>query len=522
MTSHSVSHFSDSLINKIVSEQDKVLLKEALSCLDAGALRSAYIMTWLTIAESLKNKLREMSLRDGSILKIVGEVERREADERAVDKYVLGQASAIGVIDPTYTVRLEHIYIMRSLYAHPYEIAPSEDEVRAAMVVAVNGVLSHPPFLRHGYVQHLLDQLFTNKHYLDDVEEKVTTLAGEAAGRIVPNLHSYLFESLCKKLEGIFDDPDLVLFKRRAIWFAEAYLVAVNADFNEPGWRCIDLLTQYPKSAGEIMSHKSLWVSLPDQAQDMALSMMLSSAIKGGVETFSTDSLNRLRNLQEDGLLNQRQSDRLAEAIKTAPLAAIAGAELSIDLYGGRIIEQLKSYNWYTQNPTIDALVNVGPERVERGSVKLQEQLGRNVLQTAEGGSKTALALLHRLSEGEESWPYHFIKGLLLECFVNDEKKFRLKSRHLTWALLAGVRGCRADSLGIFEELVLVVEGSEPKGSPTIFRSDYAQAIDRSRGAVERLKKDEAHFEAPIERLIAELDKRRKAIPEEIEGDIPF
>src|SRR5687768_7084469 len=126
---HKASTIPDSLLSKVYSEQDKVLLSEAIACLKAGALRSAYIMTWLTIAESLKNKLKEMSYRDGSILKIISEVERREGEGRAVDKYVLEQAALVGLVDASYAVRLGQIYTMRGIYAHPYEIAAGEEEV---------------------------------------------------------------------------------------------------------------------------------------------------------------------------------------------------------------------------------------------------------------------------------------------------------------------------------------------------------------------------------------------------------
>lgn len=167
--------------------------------------------------------------------------------------------------------------------------------------------------------------------------------------------------------------------------------------------------------------------------------------------------------------------------------------------------------------------MKVGPERTGSASPGLLEQLGRNILQTAQGGSKNAGALVFKISEGGEKWPYHFIRGLVFECFVDDQQKFRLKSRHLTRALLAGVRGCSSDSLPIFDELIHTVETSELKGGVTLFRNDYAQAADRCRGAVERLKTDEAHFADPIERLIAELDRRREATPEDTADDnIPF
>src|SRR5438105_4220585 len=144
--------FAQRLLVKVVSEQDTVLLKEAFACLQAGALRAAYITTWLAIAESLKQKFKVMSDRDSEIHKIVQGIEEREEKEQAVDSYLLRKAKEIGILAPEDVARVGHIFTMRSIFAHPYHVAPSEEEVRAAMVIAVDSVLAYPPFLRHGYI----------------------------------------------------------------------------------------------------------------------------------------------------------------------------------------------------------------------------------------------------------------------------------------------------------------------------------------------------------------------------------
>lgn len=44
----------DALREEICEDSDKILYDEIKSCIDAKAYRSAYIMTWISIAESLK------------------------------------------------------------------------------------------------------------------------------------------------------------------------------------------------------------------------------------------------------------------------------------------------------------------------------------------------------------------------------------------------------------------------------------------------------------------------------------
>ncbi len=47
------------LLSDVFLEQDKVLFEEVLTCFESGALRAAYILTWICIAESIKAKFRD-------------------------------------------------------------------------------------------------------------------------------------------------------------------------------------------------------------------------------------------------------------------------------------------------------------------------------------------------------------------------------------------------------------------------------------------------------------------------------
>lgn len=51
-----------------------------------------------------------------------------------------------------------------------------------------------------------------------------------------------------------------------------------------------------------------------------------------------------------------------------------------------------------------------------------KEQLGRNVLQAAEGEAMRATWLLRRIGFAADGWPRRFVCGIAAECVVNDSE----------------------------------------------------------------------------------------------------
>ena len=95
------------------------------------------------------------------------------------------------------------------------------------------------------------------------------------------------------------------------------------------------------------------------------------------------------------------------------------------------IITQLKTYNWYEQNPAIDKITRY--KRLEfpntlnnRSSVFV---LGRNILQAAEGSAGNAISFIENISEFIKNWSDIFkralIDGMLFEVYFNSEGKIR-------------------------------------------------------------------------------------------------
>lgn len=102
----------------------------------------------------------------------------------------------------------------------------------------------------------------------------------------------------------------------------------------------------------------------------------------------------------------------------------------------GKIVTDLKSYNWYTQNPAIEKLISLNWESVSADDAFV---LGRNLYQCACGGERRACAFVKDLRRELASIPKNratdLLNGMFFEVYFNAEGEFRgaeLKIRKLS------------------------------------------------------------------------------------------
>ncbi len=101
----------------------------------------------------------------------------------------------------------------------------------------------------------------------------------------------------------------------------------------------------------------------------------------------------------------------------------------------GKIITDLKSYSWYTQNPAIQKLIALNWDGVSADDSFV---LGRNLYQCACGGEHRACEFLKNIRRELASLPVEravdLLNGMFFEVYFNSEGEFRgsnLKSRKL-------------------------------------------------------------------------------------------
>lgn len=96
------------------------------------------------------------------------------------------------------------------------------------------------------------------------------------------------------------------------------------------------------------------------------------------------------------------------------------------------IIEELKSHNWYIQNPAINKIISLNDEHFSSDSWFV---LGRNVYQAADGNSQRAFEFVdnleHNLHKFSDAVSIHLLAGIVYEIYFdrNGEFRDRLKVR---------------------------------------------------------------------------------------------
>ncbi len=412
--------------NKVRADADKPLFDEAVKSARVRALRGAYILIWLSCLESLKRKFQEAASRDQNAGKIVGKLENQEKEHKSIDKTILSKAQEYGFVSDTAYQKLEHIYEMRCIFGHPYEEAPSVEEVIHAACTVVDQVLSKPTTLKQGYVASLIDRLRKEESYLDDYEPTVRRHAEDITPKLDDSVYTYLVEKYIKEIEPIVHDLSLKLFKNRAIWFLRKFIEIVGCGiYSTDQWH--DLFMKYPNILSLILAkHSKLFKEIGQNAQDSIVSHLIKNSKS------IPSNLSDLEYLCDEEVLNDRQKFNFEKAIKASEWETLQVSGLKISTFFNKLIEALKFYNWYKQNKAMQLIMRIDGKNFGKLTPKQAQILGRNILQAADGDARDAIWFLNRWIEEPNVWPNNILKGVLLECFLDDDYKFRLKTKRLS------------------------------------------------------------------------------------------
>lgn len=177
------------------------------------------------------------------------------------------------------------------------------------------------------------------------------------------------------------------------------------------------------------------------QYKDLALSFQLAIAEEekenaeiARIEVVSNDEVKK-----EQRHTELRKEEKIVNKIVPKQDTLYFGTAISDGQYNNEanigcmdeIITQLKTYNWYVQNPAIDKIIKKQKLCVQdtienRSSVFV---LGRNIVQAAEGSSGNAIMFMENICTYIKEWNDVFkqaiIDGMLFEVFFDSEGKIR-------------------------------------------------------------------------------------------------
>jgi len=127
-----------------------------------------------------------------------------------------------------------------------------------------------------------------------------------------------------------------------------------------------------------------------------------------------------VRKLQDNGVELSAQFAYSDEAKADVDFPRAQGTRLA------SILNDLKSHNWFTQSPAIDAVFELDWNSLNKDQIFV---LGRNIYQSACGTERKALAVLsnlrEKLAEIPEAAAAHLLNGMFFEVYFDKEGQFR-------------------------------------------------------------------------------------------------
>jgi hypothetical protein len=429
-------------------EIDGVLFDEAAKCFEQRAYRAALVMTWLAIAEGLRYRFTVAAERDPELTTLLEELVQREKERYAIDSFLLDKAKKHELISDPEHKDLAHIRDLRNRYGHPSGVSPPRTQVLAALDTAVQTVLSRPAQHRREWAATLVERAATDRTFFPRDPDALRAYAGQIDALLTRDARRHLVLTAVKVLDDLAADParsDLavkVAILGGAILGAHPELIGHLDLAGRLAWREL--------GAALLCLRPEVFARLDGRLLGAVLASVLEPP-PDAVPDWQPDvrSLIAVQQLHEVHPLPPVWAEQLGRQISALPLNELAELDFPAGPLASRLIDELRSHTWTKQNRACRALANLGPAWCAKLAEPIQEQLGRNVLQSAEGDAKDASWLLTRIGFAADDWPSRFMYGIAAECVVNDHGRLRLKTaaRDKVEALLA----IRHDGVQIIE-----------------------------------------------------------------------
>ncbi|HIZ28874.1 MAG TPA: hypothetical protein H9673_06770 [Candidatus Adamsella sp.] len=443
----------DEYIKKIPEDIDKVLIKEAVKIIHCGQYRAAYILIWLACIESILERFKKLSLTDSVAKKFHDEITNISEGKQATDKIILTKAKEYGFIDAIEENKLKQIYENRCIYAHPYNQSPKLENVDSAFVDVIDIILAKTLYFTKNNIKQEISKLTNNMLYVANFPASIERHTEFLLKRIET-------DNLMLFIQGYFEKLDQYLTKSTK---TEEVNLGINllsvllkktdiAELPNADWHQITMKLKIVDSF--ILLEPVLFSKIGFDAQNTLL-----TKAKNLINRY-LPVLNGIINLIKTKVLTTDQYNIIQQELNNLSLEVFANSDADLNFLYDRIISDLKSYNWYVQSPAILIIINK-KSSLKDLPIDKQIELGRNVLQTANGGENEARAFLE--SQDIYSLPVDFLKGIIFEVFVNENNEIRYKERCIESVLSIINNMNTAERDTILEELIRTIERSNIK-----------------------------------------------------------
>lgn len=399
--------------------------------------------------ESLVRKLKILALNDDEINSLI-----RDFENNTNEKDLLLKCENHGLINQIEYAQLETIRQARNNYAHPNYESPQKEDMLVYLHYAVEYVLSKPNLFSKDSAKRELYKLLNDSNFLGNAGyEQVKEFAMTFSKKIADDYLGEIIKTLFKMIEKKFNEnnPNNYDCIKHGLIYAKV-LLTDNLEYLTPE-KSNYLIDEYKITSCHLFTNPVIWDFLDSRSKERIYNYSTSW---DSSQISCIDFINIFHKLYESDKLVDDLKTKYEEYVSNSSLENLLFTRIPANLYYDKLIEELKSHNYYRQNP---AAKIIGHKDLSVFNDNQLEQLGRNILQSAEGGANDSESVIRKF-ERNGNPPKAFLKGLLFETLINDKNELRIKPNYFENVMNIVNDSHYGDE--IFNEFITIIKESKP------------------------------------------------------------
>jgi len=410
-----IEKWRSELVTKVYFDGDKVLLNEAIDCLKSKSYRAGYIVSWLSIVESLRNKIKELSVTGNSQAEnSLALIEKEEAALKSNDIKIVEEALTCGFLSKMEKEEVLFLWTQRCKFAHPYYLAPTEYELVFTIEKSISLALSKQILFKKDYIEKLISDICDTPHFIKDDYRSVVAHAKDKLSRIDPNLHSFFFKSLFYKLSEAIDKESSQFIVKRIIFYLTQIIVEAGDRSSAEEWKLEDRATKFPNRFC-LLVRSETWKTFNRRIKELCLQYIKSD----GDDEDKRIGRMRFKNLVKKGTLEEPFLADFYLFLNTAPFYVASELYQAADAnLKSRVNEMIESTSYTENGRLIDFLYTEdGARYIDKLEPSDLKKLGGDIVYSAWRNCFASKSFIKNFAVSNEKIFYSIVEG----CFYTEQ-----------------------------------------------------------------------------------------------------
>lgn len=492
------------LKTRIIESDDRILFDEATGCFLSGHYRAAYILSWISIIESLKRKIKLFSnLGDSRATDACNKIEKDELQKGSTDKLIFEESNNCGILDKADLSTINYLWEQRCLFAHPYNKQPEEDEVKHIIMQSIKLVLAKELFYNKFFLTELSENIAYKPFFLPIEIGRIREFAKRTIARTPEILHPFFFKTLLKKVGDISSNQEKYSELRKLRYHLVELFINTTLSLDNISWSLENRVTNFPYECFVGFVHYETWNKIPDRIKEMLISYF---------ENEQDDK--RLISLKVIGN-NLIQNGVLSDSLKGKYIAKLNGIKFdsAIDFYGDndakfdRIKTEIESRQYGRQDPVIDYLKGERSSNfINSLNNEKQFQLGNLIKTCASGGNWKTQYLIPNIVNGIVCYPDWLKAGIAFRSFISKQNIYSLDENSVVNSIKLLNQIDTVIQQEVYEKIFSILEIDSPKDLE-FFEYNETALIELSTSVIDSIEEWNALNKSNFELLIEKIKK---------------